>query len=1063
RQKTQFTDEPDFRERATKTSGQVYSFLDLVNYNRTEQDTFIDFANLVADMDEGTAVQDGRFAGSVTPTQSDEAHQPVISNQSLLDTIDECAPVRADILVLDDPIALVEDIFAVTGRQLLSWVDWQEKNQKKYDVARAVTSFCQLQLDPSDSFAQELEKVDAPQRARVLAETSDYFASENGLSVIMTHNPTASMEANALLMSTNSERFNKYIREEGFNHPPHQGSFDSAYGRQMGAKEKWRSRVRLKEAEAYLFECIGQEELLKGSLQFSGHCVFSLLNAIGPDPSFLFFDMHDKEHVQQFIVQVNAWQSQLNTALTEEDALTHIEQVSDSSAPLINVVGSAVYSGVPAFKPYLVNLIDKVLSLTPNDTYHALLEEGHSPEVLSDFLDKANEISLQSGSADKSAYLAGTVALWDLLNSEELAQFKFYQDYVYIPVDNFKAKTIGKGLDYLVDSDVLSVNNWAIRGATSKIQSNWSLNKKVKIVDMIPVGVVSQLSGHDVTLTPENKAKYLADKMQLRENFKALAKARKNYRKSKNLVVRAKYRTEMFMLKSQSKKLADGLPGYITFTDAEKHKIAKDLISGTASKVISMAISVKIIHLNFLALTEDYHRILTSPNAKETDAFTLVYRALWLSESVLRIVKDIVHSQAISTLSSLKGELYNKVTSLPLHRAIHHKEASKAVAKSLSKLLIFGVTAELTLMAAGALETYQIIFYDLSNASGNTYIATAIKAAGTGSMAFSGYLGLKALYLGFASFAVGAFVFGAVGGLIYALATLYLNLAKDDDISEWLKNTMWGDDHWNGARIWEDTPKGYKDTMDALGELKNKPSVYTQPTLKCEHSVSEESVDGFHLMIDFPSALFQKKARVDVMIYNRGPAPFTTLRGKHDTETTSTYKDHKYFHVSEVQGKNTEWLGEWVQGVRPLPSKSANGHLVTPELSVTKEQDEESIKSLESWKIMEEDNQILKLWLPRPWMPTGVIGYRTCPAIVLVWYESDLDLTTGKPKENAVPHGFALDLSLASNIIGEDAIADSFKSVSSMKDSDREGFQAYEKALELARTYQTPKLLSIGS
>ena len=130
RQKTQFTDEPDFRERATKTSGQVYSFLDLVNYNRTEQDTFTDFANLVADMDEGTAVQDGRFAGTVTPTQSDKAHQPVISNQSLLDTIDECAPVRADILILDDPIALVEDIFAVTGRQLLSWVDWQEKNQK---------------------------------------------------------------------------------------------------------------------------------------------------------------------------------------------------------------------------------------------------------------------------------------------------------------------------------------------------------------------------------------------------------------------------------------------------------------------------------------------------------------------------------------------------------------------------------------------------------------------------------------------------------------------------------------------------------------------------------------------------------------------------------------------------------------------------------------------------------------------------------------------------------------------------------------------------------------------
>lgn len=199
------------------------------------------------------------------------------------------------------------------------------------------------------------------------------------------------------------------------------------------------------------------------------------------------------------------------------------------------------------------------------------------------------------------------------------------------------------------------------------------------------------------------------------------------------------------------------------------------------------------------------------------------------------------------------------------------------------------------------------------------------------------------------------------------------------------------------------------------------------------------------------------------MIYNRQPTPFTTLRGKHNTVTTSTYKDHKYFHISEVQGTNKEWTGEWIEGVRPLPSKHAYGHIVTPELSSTKEQDQGNINSLESWQTIEEDNQILKLWLPRPWMPTGVIGYRTCPAIVLVWYESDLDLNTVKPKKDAVPHGFTLDLSLDTNVIGEDVITDSFKNVSSMKDSDREGFQAYEKALELARTYQNPNLLSIGN
>ncbi|MCG7500207.1 hypothetical protein MHO82_25500, partial [Vibrio sp. Of7-15] len=1045
RQKTQFTDEPDFRERATKTSGQVYSFLDLVNYNRTEQDTFIDFANLVADMDEGTAVQDGRFAGSVTPTQSDKAHQPVISNQSLLDTIDECAPVRADILILDDPIALVEDTLVVSGKHMADLVNWQNQNQNLQGLTQATAGFCHLQLKQSDPLAQELAK-DPVKHAK-----AHVIISSSSLDAVNLESPSGQT-----FWMESLNNINQAMKKEGIVQSL---PADLAYFNQMKQKRKWRGRVRMKEMNEYYLSSTVQETFLRTRLNWASNFTLALLDTVGPDPSCLFFDLYEEDHASQYIDTVTEWHTYLSPALNEQDRNKYNAQLRSQLA-LNNVMGSAMFAGVPEFKSFLAKLMDVVLSSYPNESFHQLASQVESEEALSDWLDKANAINLQSGRADQSAHVGALGAMFDAFTNDELANFTFFKKYVQVPYTNVQNSFLNAVAGKVENINVFSFNSWSTDVVLKEITEGWKHQSRFKMDVIMPMVLNNQLSGREVTLTPENKRQLLKLGGQYDEAMAGIAAVSKELEKSRLPQDRATLSTQIEVLEKEAKKISGSMGKHITFTDAAKKAIrVENIWQPMAQKGIDFAtgnaLTGVVIVLNFLALQQDYERILTSQNPSDSDTLTLVYRPLWLMESVVRVSQGYYQAQvreAFSLISSASKDIDNVINTSTIFHAIKGKDV--ALSKTLTKLLIFGVAAELTLVVAGAIESYQIYVYDFMPSSGKAKIAHGLKLAGTVSMTISGVLGLLAVLFKFtvaSALSIASIGLQIFGGIIYSIGTAYLNYVQDDDISEWLKKTYWGDKNkWEGAQVWGNTLKGHEKAFDELSVIRNQPKLYTQPTLKTPGEVSEENADGAWLMLELPSELDGQKLRVDVLVYPDRDKLITPG------------KDYQFFHIDTLGlDGSRQWQAEWVKGYRPQPHKNEMWQEIIPQLPETKVLTPSQGKSLQTWQPTG-DTQLLNLWLPRPWGPTGTWMFETCPAIMLVWYEYHLDKSTGKPKEGAVPHAFTLDLSLDTDVFGDTELSKSLKQVDIMKITDKDGFDAYNKAVSLARSIIAPNLLNVG-
>lgn len=1057
RQRSMFSDDPDFRHQATKISGGVYDFMRLLGKPPSEQTVFDDLPQLIADMDVGDANQDDRFASTIMPTKrhvdekgNPQPFMPVVSNDVLINTIDEESPQFADILALEDPIAMVEDSLVVTGRYLSEWIDWQEENQDIYNITKAVTGFCNLQLKDNDPLHQELLK-DPIKQAKALSIISSYTAGF--------HTPLGDKHDQIVASRTTASVINRELKEIGVKNELNNLFL---YKSQMINKFKWRSRVNINEANEYQIKCVTEESFLKSKLFYNSDKILLLLNTVGPNPDVVFIDIYDYDQSSIYFERMSYWISILSPSLSNKSKKDFDGQLK-LKKPLRNLIGTAAFSGVPEFKGFLDLINNAIFNNNPNEAFNQLVSHSESEESLSNWLDKAMEIKFQSGYADQSAHVAALGTISDIFDSDDLSQFSFYKKWVREPFQNIRNNIVSSSVDVTSEAIFHRVPNWVANYTLNEIIDSWKNKIQFNLESLTVFSVSNHMSNYGVNISAENMRKFISDSLDISENFEKISKINSQFKQSKSKFERLKLGLERAFLERSTKRLANGLAQYIQFSDAEKQLLAerriwgpmKELGENFISERAPMLMTTTIIILNALALNQDYNRILKGPFTKESDMYTLMYRPMWLADSVLRLFeghyksvsRGVINTTEIIDVEIRSGNLINLICK-------SKGAGEEFLARSLYKLLYFGLAAEISLIIAGTLETYQIYNYDFEMAKGKLRTAHLMKMVGTGSMTLSGILGgFSLIFEVTAAGVISAFaiVFGVIGALIYSGATAYLNFVQEDDVSEWLKKTCWGNkDYWDGAQVWQKNPDGFKATLKALSVIKNRPILYHFPTITPNKSVEEKNVDGICYMLEFPKDLGSKKIRIDFMLYND--------KNKIEKE----YEDYYFFHLDKLGLEPNEfrvWQGEWIKGFRPLPSNSFTQSNAVDVIPTNAANETVFNINFENW-IETDGTQLLKFWIPRIWQPTGVPMYRSCPAILLVWYEYNLDLKTGKPKDDASPHCFSLDLSIESNYFSENSIFDSFKTV--QVTTERENFPAYDKILELSKAIEKPGLLDVG-
>ncbi|MDO6707214.1 LysM peptidoglycan-binding domain-containing protein [Photobacterium sp. 1_MG-2023] len=1055
RQRSMFSDDPDFRHQATQISGGVYDFMRLLGKPPSEQTVFDDLPQLIADMDAGDANQDDRFASTIMPTKqhvdekgNPQPFMPVVSNDVLFNTIDEENPQFADILALEDPIAMVEDSFVVTVDYLADWVDWQEENQDKFNVTKAVTGFCNLQLDESDPLGQELAK-DPVKYAKAMSKISFHADS--------IYLPE---DVNGIDKFSRWSAF--YLLKDDLQKVGVRNKFESVnyYEKQFNQKIHWRNCVKLRESNEFNISCTLADVYFKNRLNFSSDFSLSILDLIGNDPYILFFNLDEKEHAEIFYEKVNTWLNYLLASLSDSGRLKLDDQL-EKDKPITNLIGTSAFLGDPKFKSFIYNVTTLATEHYPNEAFNTLISQAISEERLSDWLDIANEWSIQSSSADISANINTLTKFFELLDTDELDNFKFYHDTIRPKYQNFLNARLNSGLDKAADKLLDMVPTWMIRFSVNKVIKSWKNKVELKLESLTPATVSLHASGYGVTLPETSLNKITETSEKLSYYYHRIDELNESYRKATSAASRTKYFIEKSFYEIKAKPLSFKLLFSFKFTDSDIQKIFKsrfiqpilDNNNLIVSNNIPRLLVSTIVLFNVYALHEDYNKILRKDQISEKDRLTLIYRPMWLAESLLRVYYGYLKNN-IGSLSLNTGESIISNNSRSIHKTLlaSRKSGDLKLASSLAKYLLVGVLTEFTLIVAGAIESYQIFKYDISESSGRKRNANIVKLLGTSLMTTSGSIGLFSLFFRIFTIpiiAIPGFAAGIIGGIIYGFATMYLNLLKEDDISIWLTKSTWGiRDSLDNEKIlkedqaWEETIDGYQKCLEALSQIKNRPKVFSQPTVVHNGKLIEEQVDGYWLFIELPKALQNEKIRVDLMSY-----PDATELKVPDT-------DYQFFHIDEIGTiNNRSWYGEWIDGYVPyvtnVKEKSES------KVSIPSSKNEEF--SVASWG-KNSDSILLKLWVARKWMPSGVIGYRRCPALLFVWYETDLDLNTGKPKDKAKPHAYKLDLSLQDN----DSLQKSFISGTLMYESDMKDSLAYKKMMSLARELTSPKLLNVG-
>jgi len=273
--------------------------LDLPSYcismSAAETLPLVSLADAVADVDKGAVISDKRLADSAIPPYATEgkSNGKAIFSTLAADTYwTGSVPDKESALaiVLDDPIAILNDIGMQLAADQAAYEAWKQKHEHKIQIAQTVEALCGASVAP-DKLPASI-RGDASKTREFQRDLDAYYAQrehENTQSVLSAMGGT-----NTAITLPGS--FKSFEMADAIKSKYGQSPTESDY-QAWSDRSKWRREIDLDGAHAYIQTYQGDGEALLKNIHNTQNDFQALAKYVGNDPLRLFIDTTNKKQL----------------------------------------------------------------------------------------------------------------------------------------------------------------------------------------------------------------------------------------------------------------------------------------------------------------------------------------------------------------------------------------------------------------------------------------------------------------------------------------------------------------------------------------------------------------------------------------------------------------------------------------------------------------------------------------------------------------------------------------------------------------------------------------------
>ncbi|WP_409077236.1 toxin VasX, partial [Pseudomonas cichorii] len=239
-------------------------------FNKPDTLHLLELATAVADIDQGTAVDDNRFADSAIP---------VVEEAYWLGSVPDKA--SSLLIALDDHLRVLNDLgLQLAGDQAALRV-WQQEHEHKLQIAQTVTQLCGARTETHPLPAAVRD--DSAGTQKYLSDLEAYFEQLDQEEMLLMHG-NAQGSSPATLHILQSAEMRRSLQARYGQTPSAEDIKD------WQAREKWRREVDLKGARDHLRQHLPTSETLLQQVRDTQADLQTLAEHLGNDPLRLFVD-----------------------------------------------------------------------------------------------------------------------------------------------------------------------------------------------------------------------------------------------------------------------------------------------------------------------------------------------------------------------------------------------------------------------------------------------------------------------------------------------------------------------------------------------------------------------------------------------------------------------------------------------------------------------------------------------------------------------------------------------------------------------------------------------------
>jgi hypothetical protein len=761
-------------------------------------------AEVVADIDAGIPVHDGRFDDTSVPTSSAGFKDTGTACEPQLSAVGSDAHWLGSVpdkdsalfIALDDPLAIFNDLGLQLAADQAAYRVWQEEHGHKLEMARTVTNLCASSDNPEGLPA--LVKGDVVRTQSYLHDVDEYLDQLHLEEIVMTGGNQDS-----------------YVGMDYSKSPEMKSALLAKYGKAPDRKEfetwkqraKWRREVDVKGARAYISEHQPLANSLLQQIRDTQADFREWAEHIGLDPAVLFVDTTNIKS----LLYLQTVMSDLLTVYTQD--MEAQDWLLEQEEQATSLFGTLRYGFSPAIKEALHQEADQLLK-GMNDFTNVASRVGEISAALThpDVKEPKWLTKLSQSARDTYSALRTSAAGIGKDVAESIL-------VALLPIDARNASGKQKNLVAVLRSLLIGQ---ALLGSTQQLAIDAEVGAKLKAWKTKYSALnrdIEKLKGRWLYPGARHDRKSLSHQISKVED-----EIQKHQLKLPDIL---DYQDKRYTLSLRENMRAYMESGVKTMKAWEAR--AKDWII-RLGPAIAPAITWGVIMMNLINTALTYAELTRDGEFSGRDMVKVGYGLAYSMNLLMGVFVQapwavVKGAQPLIIDGKLVGILHRSSAYWISRGNVKWGTAVKGFRGGMLVLGWFGIVA-------AALELYDL-YGDLKNSKSSE------ESAGIIVKGFAvGLMGLGALIpitVGiFPASAAAAVVLSswftivlAIAGIVYLVATGVLNYLQQDGVGWWLRKSSWS---LSREHRLPDNPTGHAEELSTLLEIQNCPTIFVQST-----------------------------------------------------------------------------------------------------------------------------------------------------------------------------------------------------------------------------------------